>query len=115
MCGLQLVLPGEAAEPWVILVLVVAKELLLSCQSSSCLFCVSPAELLALRLAQAVPGNQSCFGGLLLFEYHWDRREQQLLASAEPLGLAVPSPWGHLGPVWTVLLSLAQVTSGMLC
>lgn len=62
MCGLQHVLPGNAGELWVILVLVVAKELLLNYQNSSCLFCVSLAELLALRLAQAVAVNQSCFG-----------------------------------------------------
>lgn len=62
MCGLQHVLPGNAGEPWVILVLVVAKELLLNYQNSSCLFRGSLAELVALRLAQAVAVNQSCFG-----------------------------------------------------
>lgn len=58
MCGLQHVLPGDAGEPWVILVLVVAKELLLSHQNSSCSLCVSLAELLALGLgARAALGS----------------------------------------------------------
>lgn len=53
---------GNAGEPWVILVLMVAKELLLNYQNSSCLFRVSLAELVALGLAQPVPVSQSCSG-----------------------------------------------------
>lgn len=56
---MQHILPGKVGEPWVILVLVVAKELLLNYQNSSCLFCVSLAELVALRLGTS-SGEHSC-------------------------------------------------------